>query len=104
MPSRQIAGITIDVDDEGFLTDSHQWNENIASALAKELDVNLSDAHWKIINFIRQDTVATGYTPNVRRISSMTGVGIKELYILFPKGPAKQAAKIAGCQKPVGCV
>lgn len=104
MPTKQIAGVIVDTDDEGYLVNPNQWNREIAAEIARELGIDLSDAHWKVIEFIRQDAKETGSTPNIRRISKVAMVSIKDLYELFPNGPAKNAAKIAGVKKPTGCV
>ncbi|MCS7039384.1 MAG: TusE/DsrC/DsvC family sulfur relay protein [Anaerolineae bacterium] len=105
MATREIAGKIVHVNEEGFLTDPSEWNRDIAIELAKEEGIpELTPAHWKIIEFCRQDAGATGKAPTLRRISTMAGVSTKELFALFPKGPAKKVAKIAGLGKPEGCV
>ena len=104
MPTKQIAGVVFDIDDEGYLNDPNQWNREIATEIARELGIFLSDAHWKVIDFIRHDAIETGSTPNIRRTSKLTLVSVRDLYELFPNGPLKNAAKIAGVKKPAGCV
>ena len=105
MPTRVIHDKTIAVNDEGFLTDPSDWDKAIAAELAKEEGIQeLTAAHWKVIEFCRQDAAATGKSPTLRRISTVGGVPTKELFAIFPKGPAKKVAKIAGLGKPEGCV
>ncbi len=105
MPVKEIAGAQVDFDDEGFMTNPEQWTKEIAAALAKAEGVDtLMDGHWKVIDFMRNDFNEKGQPSTIRRINKVGGVPIKDLYTLFPKGPAKKAAKIAGLGKPQGCV
>ena len=100
-----IAGTPVDVNEEGFLTDPSQWNEDIAVELARREGINpLTDRHWNVIRFMRSEYEAKGTGPTVRILGKTSGVPVKELYQLFPKGPAKVAAKIAGIPKPRGCI
>jgi TusE/DsrC/DsvC family sulfur relay protein len=100
-----IADAPVDVDDEGFLTNSDQWNETIATAIARENGIDeLTDRHWLVVRFMRDRYLETGTAPSVRSLGKESGVPIKELYELFPKGPAKLAAKIGGIPKPKGCI
>ena len=97
--------INADRNEEGFLTDASQWTPEIAEALAAEAGVGpLTDKHWEVINFCRSDNEAQGTPPGLRRISKLSGVSMKELYQLFPKGPGKLAAKVSGLPKPKGCI
>ena len=105
MTVQSIAGTMIDVNDEGFMTDPSQWNEQVAVEIAQREGIDpLSDRHWKVINIMRSEYQAKGTGPAVRLLAKVSGVPIKELYTLFPKGPAKTAAKIAGIPKPRGCI
>ncbi len=104
MPQREYAGQTVEVDQEGFLADRHQWTPEIGEALAREAGVVLTPRHWTVIDFCRADTEKEGAPPGLRRIAKLSGVDTKELYQLFPKGPGKLAARIAGLPKPQGCV
>lgn len=90
--------------DEGFLTDPAVWNEDLATALAEQEGITLTDAHWIVINFCREAAAESGASPTLRQITKGSGVPTKELFQLFPKGPAKKVAKIAGLGKPEGCV
>jgi len=89
---------------EGFMTSPAQWTKEIAVELAKQESVELTDAHWNIVEFCRQNAATTGKSPTLRQITSGTGFSTKDLFALFPKGPAKKVAKIAGLGKPEGCV
>ena len=95
----------VDVDAEGFLQKPEQWNERIAAAIAAENGVpELTERHWLVVRFMRERYLATGTAPSIRSLGKESGVPVKELYQLFPKGPAKMAAKIAGIPKPRGCI
>jgi TusE/DsrC/DsvC family sulfur relay protein len=105
MPAKTFAGKSVDVDDEGFLRNPDDWTEEMAPELAKEEGIDdLTEAHWKVINFIRKDARETGQVPTIRRMKNSGGIPTNELYELFPQGPAKKSAKIAGYGKPQGCV
>jgi tRNA 2-thiouridine synthesizing protein E len=104
MPQKQIAGVTIDINEEGYLTDHAQWNREVAAALAEELGISLTDAHWKVLDFIDQDFQVKGVVPGMRRMNKVGGIPTKELYALFPNGPIKKAALISGYPKPASCV
>jgi tRNA 2-thiouridine synthesizing protein E len=105
MPVVEYAGNSIEVNDEGFLVDSSQWTPEVAEAIAKDIGIDeLNDQHWKVITFCREDAAKEGQAPGLRRISKLSGVGTKDLYKLFPKGPGKLAARIAGLPKPTACV
>jgi TusE/DsrC/DsvC family sulfur relay protein len=99
-----IADRSVDVDAEGFLTDPEQWNEQIAEAIAAENGIELTERHWLVVRFMRERYLATGNAPSIRSLGKESGVPVKELYQLFPKGPAKLAAKIGGIPKPRGCI
>lgn len=102
---KQIAGKNVQVNDEGFMTNPAEWNKEIAVELAKEEGLSeLTDAHWKIIEFCRQSATQSGSAPTLRAITTKAGVSTKDLFALFPKGPAKKVAKISGLGKPEGCV
>jgi TusE/DsrC/DsvC family sulfur relay protein len=105
MSTTTIAGTTVDVDDDGFLTDPAQWNEQIAAEIAQTNGIDvLTDRHWQVVRFMRETYLQTGSAPSIRSLGKTSGVPIKELYQLFPKGPAKLAAKIGGIPKPRGCI
>lgn len=96
---------SVEFDDDGFLVNPDDWTEELAVELAKSIGINeLTDLHWQVINFMRDDYKERGQVPTLRRIKNAGGVPIKEVYQLFPDGPAKKAAKISGLSKPQGCV
>lgn len=104
MPTTTISGTTIHVDDEGFLTEYDEWNEDLGRALADAIGIAMTDEHWAAIRFLRDDFASQGQTPTLRRVSTTAGIPTKQLFVLFPKKPAKKMAYIAGLPKPVGCV
>lgn len=105
MPVREYAGLSVQINDEGFLTDSSQWTPPVGEAIAREVGVwPLTEKHWSVIHFCREDAAREGQPPGMRRIARNSGVDMKSLYQLFPKGPGKLAARIAGLPKPQGCV
>jgi len=105
MTTRVIANKTVAVNEEGFMTNPGEWTREIALELAKEDGLpELTPDHWKVIDFCRKDGLASGKAPTLRRITSMAGVTTKEMFALFPKGPAKKVAHISGLGKPEGCV
>ncbi len=105
MATRDIAGKTVQVNDEGFLTNPAEWTPEIAAELAREEGVGeLTPTHWQVIDFCRKDAGASGKSPTLRRITTGAGVDTKSLFALFPKGPAKKVARISGLGKPEGCV
>jgi TusE/DsrC/DsvC family sulfur relay protein len=105
MTTALIAHTSVDVDAEGFLTDPAQWNEQIAAEIAEQNGIReLTDRHWLVVTFMRARFLTTGTAPSIRSLGKESGVPVKELYELFPKGPAKLAAKIGGIPKPRGCI
>ncbi|MBK7444987.1 MAG: TusE/DsrC/DsvC family sulfur relay protein [Ignavibacteria bacterium] len=105
MSTIELAGKQIEVDSDGNLKNLNDWNEETASEIAKLEGIEkLTDRHWLVINFMRKEFMEKGDGPTVRRLTKESGVGTKELYALFPKGPAKKAARIGGIPKPKGCI
>jgi dissimilatory sulfite reductase related protein len=105
MAQKLLGNATVDVDAEGFMTDFSQWTREVAAALAAEEGIaDLTPNHWKVIEFMQKEFKETGQAPTIRKINKTGVMGTKELYELFPGGPAKKAAKIAGLKKPEGCV
>lgn len=104
MSNKVIAGVPVQVNAEGFMTNPAEWTKEVAIEIAREEGLpELTDAHWKVIDFCRS-TSEDGKSPTLRTITNGTGLTTKELFALFPKGPAKKVAKIAGLGKPEGCV
>jgi len=105
MSTAVLAGRPIEVDAEGFLADTGAWNDEVAEAIAADAGIEeLTDRHWLVVRFMRDRYLTAGQAPTIRTLGKESGVPIKELYQLFPKGPAKLAAKIAGIPKPRGCI
>src|SRR6478736_8858259 len=104
MPTTTIDGHEIHVNDEGFLTDPDEWSEPLASSLAAQIGIEMTDEHWQAIRFLRSDFAAHGETATLRRVATVGGIPTKQLFTLFPKKPAKKMAYIAGLPKPRGCV
>jgi TusE/DsrC/DsvC family sulfur relay protein len=104
MPVTTIGTAEVHVDAEGFLTEYGEWDEDLARKLAAAIGIELTDAHWKAIRFLRQDYQAQGETATLRRVSTLAGIPVKELFTLFPGKPAKKMAYVAGLPKPTGCV
>ena len=105
MPATTLDSINVELDDEGFFVEPAQWTEAMVPELARRENIDvLTDAHWTVIRFMRAQYAETGNGPTVRVLGKTSGVTVKELYQLFPKGPAKVAARIAGIPKPRGCI
>ena len=111
MPMVDVAGKSIEVDEEGYLTNLADWNKEVADYLAKEEKVEMTDSHWEVVNFLREYYEEYQIAPAVRVLTKAVAKKLgpdkgnnKYLYELFPYGPAKQACKIAGLPKPTGCI
>jgi dissimilatory sulfite reductase related protein len=105
METLVLAGQSVEVNEEGFLVNPDDWNKEIAIDIARQEGIDeLTDAHWKVIDFCRQRATETGSAPTLRQITTGSDITTKELFTLFPKGPAKKVAKISGLGKPEGCV
>lgn len=96
---------TVLLDQDGHLANREDWSEELAQELANIEDVGeLTDKHWQVIRYIQKEYDENGDAPSIRKLTKESGISTKELYQLFPKGPAKKAAKIAGLPKPKGCI
>jgi TusE/DsrC/DsvC family sulfur relay protein len=105
MPNLTMASTDVELNDEGFFVHPEQWTEEMAPGLARRDGIDeLTDAHWTVLRFMRREYFDKGTGPTVRVLGKASGVSVKELYQLFPKGPAKVAARIAGIPKPRGCI
>ena len=111
MPTIDIAGKSIEVDEEGYLVNLSDWDEDIANYLAQEEKVDMTDNHWEVVNFLREYYSEYQIAPAIRVLTKAIAKKLgadkgnnKYLYELFPYGPAKQACKIAGLPKPTGCI
>jgi len=97
--------VSINVDEDGFMQEPDKWNEEVALALASTEGVDeLTDDHWKVVNYLRDYYLEFGVAPMIRKLCKKTGFKLKDIYELFPSGPAKGACKVAGLPKPTGCV
>lgn len=105
MPGFLVGDISLDIDEDGFIQHPEEWNADVAAALGKTEGVEeLSEDHWKVVNFLREYYIEYGVAPMIRRLCKSTGFKLNVIYELFPSGPAKGACKIAGLPKPTGCV
>ena len=104
MAMATIAGKEVHVNEEGFLTEYDEWSEDIGAELAKNIEVEMTDEHWKLIRWLREDYKEKGETATTRRVQSAGGVPTKQQFAMFPKKPAKKMAYVAGLPKPHGCV
>ena len=105
MTTRTVADKIIQINDQGFMIDPAEWTKEIAIELAREEGIpELTEAHWQIIDYCRRTASETGSAPTMRQITTGTGITTKELFNLYPKGPAKKVARISGLAKPEGCV
>lgn len=96
---------TIERNEEGFLVNPQDWTKDIALEISRLEGISdLTEDHWKVIDFCRENAEGSGAAPTLRQITNGAGVPTKTLFALFPKGPAKKVAKIAGLGKPEGCV
>ncbi|MGW8269763.1 MAG: TusE/DsrC/DsvC family sulfur relay protein [Burkholderiales bacterium] len=107
----EVNGQTFETDEEGYLTNREDWSEDVANEMARQDNCELSDAHWEVINFLREYYDEYQIAPAVRVLTKAIGKKLgpdkgnsKYLYELYPYGPAKQACKYAGLPKPTGCV
>jgi TusE/DsrC/DsvC family sulfur relay protein len=104
MAMATIAGREVHINEEGFLTEYDEWNEEIGAELAQNIGVEMTDEHWSLIKWLREDYKEKGETATTRRVQTVGGVPTKKQFELFPKKPAKKMAYIAGVPKPKGCV
>jgi tRNA 2-thiouridine synthesizing protein E len=99
-----LEGHVFHVNEEGFLTVPEEWSEELASSLAAQIGITLTDQHWEVLRFLRADFAEAGETATLRRTSMRSGIPVKQLFALFPQKPAKKMAYVAGLPKPHGCV
>ncbi len=103
MAVKTIAGVQVNLTEEGYLEDMNQWNEEIAKEIAREIGIELTPKHFEVLNYLREKTIAKENL-TIRGVGKSGIVDIKELYVLFPKGPLKFSSKIAGIPKPTSCI
>jgi tRNA 2-thiouridine synthesizing protein E len=105
MAEVELGGKMMEIDEDGFIQDPDQWDEAVAASLAKTEGVDeLTEDHWKLVNYLREYYLEFNMAPMIRKLCKATGFKLKEIYDLFPSGPAKGACKVAGLPKPTGCV
>ena len=106
MPHLDYDGRRIELNEEGFLLHPEEWDDGVAQALARSQEglEALNEDHWKVVRFIRGHFLETNLAPMVRSMCKTTGIPLRQIYELFPSGPAKGACKVAGLPKPTGCV
>ncbi|MCK5764549.1 MAG: TusE/DsrC/DsvC family sulfur relay protein [Bacteroidales bacterium] len=105
MATKEIEYKSLDFDGDGFMINPTEWNEEVARLIAQEDDIKeMTDKHWDVVNIIRKNWEEKGMAPMVRTICQETGVRLREIYELFPLGPARGACRVAGLPKPDGCV
>ena len=105
MTTLTLLGTPVELDPEGFFVHPEQWSEAMAESIAQQNGIEeLTNRHWQVIDFMRDSYLKNGSAPSIRTLGKASGVPVKELYQLFPNGPAKLAAKIAGIPKPRGCI
>ena len=105
MAMADLGGKQLEIDEDGFIQEPDEWDEGVAKDLAKTEGVEeLTENHWKLVNYLREYYLEFNMAPMIRKLCKKTGFSLKEVYDLFPSGPAKGACKVAGLPKPTGCV
>ncbi len=104
MTMHNYPGTEVQVNDEGYLVDANDWTPIIGEAIASEAGITLTPEHWQVVNFAREDFAQQGASPGLRRIAANTDATIRSIYKLFPKGPGKLVARVAGIPKPKSCL
>ena len=104
MPTTTIAGHQLEVNEEGFLSNPDDWTEELGAEFARLIGVGMTEDHWRLVKFLREDYKAMGETPTLRRVSTQLGIPVKQLFTMFPGKPAKKMSYVAGVPKPKGCV
>jgi tRNA 2-thiouridine synthesizing protein E len=102
---KEFGGKMLEIDEDGFIQDPDSWDQAVAADIAKTEGVEeMTDDHWKVVNYLREYYIEFSMAPMIRKLCKTTGFKLKEIYVLFPSGPAKGACKVAGLPKPTGCV
>lgn len=105
MAKATLGGMEIEIDEDGFIQEPDKWNESVAEDLAKTENAHpMGEDHWKLVNYLRDYYLKFEIAPPIRMLCKKTGFDLKQIYQLFPSGPAKGACKVAGLPKPTGCV
>lgn len=103
MSARNYAGVSVNCSDDGYLTDLSQWNKAVATEIANEEEITMTERHWEVITYL-QNQYKNEVPLTIRKVGKSGVVDIKEFYALFPGGPLKKASRIAGIPKPVSCI
>lgn len=103
MSEKTYAGVAVQVNEQGYLTDRNQWSKEVGAEIASEEGIDMTDEHWKVIDYLR-DQHKQEIPLTIRKVGKSGVVSIKEFYGLFPNGPLKISSRIAGIPKPVGCI
>ncbi|MBV6640463.1 MAG: TusE/DsrC/DsvC family sulfur relay protein [Cyclobacteriaceae bacterium] len=98
-----IANRPVELNEQGYLLNMDQWDKEIARSIAAEEDIELTDRHFEILDYLRTEQ-EKGTALSIRRVGKSGVVDIKEFYQLFPNGPLKKASRIAGIPKPASCI
>jgi len=105
MAEVELGGKMVEIDEDGFIQDPEVWDEAVAASLAQTEGVDeLTEDHWKVVTYLREYYLEYNMAPMIRKLCKSTDFKLKEIYDLFPSGPAKGACKVAGLPKPTGCV
>ena len=105
MEVTELGGKQIEIDEDGFIQDPEVWDEGVAKSLAETEGVaDMTDDHWKVVKYLREYYLEYNMAPMIRKLCKATDLKLKEVYDLFPSGPAKGAGTVAGLPKPTGCV
>ena len=105
MADMQVGDKSLELDEDGFIQQPELWDQDVAAALAETEGVDeLTEDHWKVVNYLREYYLEYGSAPMIRKLCKATGYKLNRIYDLFPSGPAKGACKVAGLPKPTGCV
>ena len=100
---KMYAGVSVNVNEEGYLTDLNQWTKEIAMEMAKEEELELTDRHFEVFEYLQKEQ-RNQVALSIRKVGKSGVVSIKEFYALFPKGPLKISSKLAGIPKPASCI
>jgi tRNA 2-thiouridine synthesizing protein E len=103
MAEKTFAGKTVEVTEEGYLVNKADWNKEIAAEMAKADGIELTDKHYEVLEYLREQEEA-GASLTIRKVGKSGITDIKGLYKLFPGGPLKLSSKYAGIPKPASCV
>lgn len=96
-------GTKIELNEYGFIANDKEWTKELAERLAETENIKLTDKHWEVVLYLRNMYTSTGVAPTVKKLCAELNMTLRDVYLLFPAGPSKGAAKIAGLSRPAGC-